>query len=596
MPPTHSHSTGLAVAVSLALVTAGLVAPVAAADSPAAAVNQLFDASESGDYEAIDTLVCEAERAAVREMLDPGEAMDMAEARELVTFRLDDRDVSVVDQDGEEATVKVTGTMSIDVEEGQLEAVAVALLEAEMGEPSDEDVEMMLPFIEMALTQSVPMDEELTVIVVDGEWVVCGGLGEPPEEIDDGFEPSVSAEGICALATPDELSAVGPLVYDSSTGFETFCNYSNSNWEDYHQTAVSIEFDQDAEYFAEAYGADEQLTIGGAAAWRPGPDGFGTNLIIQAGPDMIIITVGEPEDPPEGFDWAAQGTAVAELLMPRLADTRVDLVPPTPMPTPEPPPEVPICDEGLFAEVAATLGLGFETVASDSHSCTFMSSDGDPGFHSAFVSMIEVRMDDYRTWIGDHEDVTVAGYPAIAAAGQTVVEMPDGGRVLSFTVSLDGSDPGLSLSVDEVIEFLAERVVPQVPVVEPKTYLCDYVDLEAVNALGILQYSGAYGFDETACTLTQDGSEQDYHSLSIYSQAQSIAEARDWYPDGSDVTVAGQPGFAVGTDLYVETSYGNLVFTAFLPLDMTPQLEGIDINLPVAELVVAAIETAAQAE
>ena len=160
MSPTRSRAAGLAVAASLAILAGGIAAPAVAADSPEEAVNQLLDASVTGDYEAIDALVCEAERAAVRSMLDPSEAMDMELARELITFDIEDRSVEVLSEDDQEATVRLTGTMSMGVGDGDVEAVAMALLEEDLGELSEEDIELMLPFMEMALTQSMPVDEE----------------------------------------------------------------------------------------------------------------------------------------------------------------------------------------------------------------------------------------------------------------------------------------------------------------------------------------------------------------------------------------------------------------------------------------------------
>ena len=314
MPPTRSRATGLLMAASIALVAGGVTTPVAAADSPEAAVNQLLDAVEGGNYDAIDTLVCEAERSAVRAMLDPGEAVGMEGARDLLRFEVQDRAVEVTSEDGAEATVRITGTMSMNVAEGDVEAIALALLEADMGELSEEDIDLMLPFMEMALTQSMPMDEELTVIEENGEWLVCGGLGEAPDETDYGFEASVSSEGICALATPEELSALGPLEYDSSSGFETICTYSTTDYDLYHTASVSLEFEQDAEFVASAYGADQELQVGGARAWAPGPDGFNTSLVVQAGLDLLIVSVWPGDDSPEGLDWLTQATAVAELL------------------------------------------------------------------------------------------------------------------------------------------------------------------------------------------------------------------------------------------------------------------------------------------
>ncbi|MEX1295011.1 MAG: hypothetical protein AB1Z67_02455, partial [Candidatus Limnocylindrales bacterium] len=158
MPPTRSRAAALTVATTLALVAGATAMPATAADSPEAAVNELLDAVEAADFGAVDTLVCEAERAAVRAQLDPAEAIGLDEARELITFRIGERAVEVTAEDGDTATVMLTGTMSMDVGEAEVEAVAMTLLEAEMGELSDEDLESMLPLFEMALSQTVPID------------------------------------------------------------------------------------------------------------------------------------------------------------------------------------------------------------------------------------------------------------------------------------------------------------------------------------------------------------------------------------------------------------------------------------------------------
>jgi hypothetical protein len=455
MPPTRSRVLSLAVATTLA-ITGGLAAPAAAADSPEGAVNQLLDAVEGGDTSALDTLVCEAERDAVREMLDPGSAMGMEGASTLVTFQFEDRDVELIAEDSDEATVNISGTMSMNVSDDDLESVALALLDAEGEDYSEEDLAMMMPFMEMALTQTLPLDEEVTVIVEDGGWVVCGGLGEPPEEPDYGFEPTISTEGICALASPDELSALGPLEYDGSTDyFDRDCSFSTSDFENYHQVTVSIEFDTEAENVALTYGADQPVDVGGSPAWAPGPDGFATSLITQAGSDTILVIVSAPETPPESFDWLTQATLVTELIMPRLAETRVDLVGPTPEPTPE----VPLCPEISLDELNEATGLGLDEQTSDAYSCQFVSADGDPGYHFAYAYVNEIDLETYKLWIGEHEEATVAGLPALVTEMQTVVELPGGTEVLDVTVSLDAADEAMTRSTAEVGAIVAEYIL-----------------------------------------------------------------------------------------------------------------------------------------
>ena len=260
MPPTRSRAGGLAAAFSLALVGAVAV-PALAADSPEAAVNELVDAITSGDYAAIDTLVCEEEREAVRAQLDPGEAMGLEGDDLPISFNIEDRAVELISEDGDTATVALTGTMSIDVAEEDIEAIALEMMGAEFGELSEEDIEAMLPFVQMAFSQTTPLDEEITVVREDGAWLVCGGLGQPAEDLDYGIEPSVSEAGLCGLVLPDELSGLGPVQYDSSNGFADSCTYSTSDYDTYQYTTVSVEFGTDAEYLRQAYGADQLSLI-----------------------------------------------------------------------------------------------------------------------------------------------------------------------------------------------------------------------------------------------------------------------------------------------------------------------------------------------
>ncbi len=325
--------------------------------------------------------------------------------------------------------------------------------------PSDDDVQMMVGLMGSALNQTSPLDEEVTVIRESGEWLVCGGLIEPPAEPEPGFEPAVSTDGACALASPQELTALGPLAYDSSMGFETFCSFSSSDFADYHQVSIEIGLDRSAENLAAAYGADQAVSAGGYPALASGPDSFARILIVQVGPDILTISVGEPETPPEGFEWLDHATAVAKLVIPRLPGLREELAGPTPAPTPEPTPEVPLCGDDLsLEEVNALTGLGFDDLSTDAASCTFVSSDGEPGFHSIAAYVNPGSLDDYRLWLPDVEEGTVAGMPALITANQVIMQLPGDAGVLDVAVLLDPGDTSVTASTREIAELMAERL------------------------------------------------------------------------------------------------------------------------------------------
>ncbi len=439
MHPTRSRAASLLMAVTLTLVAGSVAAPTAAADSPEAAVNQLLDAVEGGDYEAIDTLVCEAERSAVRAMLDPGEAMGMAEARELLTFSVADRVVEVLSEDGDEATVRFSGTMSMNVA-GDIEEVALSLLEADMGEMSQEDIDLMLPFLEMALTQTVPVDEELTVVREDSEWVVCGGLGEPVGEdigLDDGFS-NVSSTGLCGLVAPEELTSVGPLQYDNSSGWElTQCTYSTDDFEMYHSATVTVELDTDAAYAATAYGADQELEVAGGPAFTSSAQ-FNAPLIVQVGPDMLNVTVWPPDPQPEGYDGLAQSVAIAELFAPRVAESRADLIEPVkPL----------LCDLAFAGEFEAAMGMPMHSGNVSSDGCNFESTDAV----RLRANVSQGAIDDFLMCYPEAEETTIAGQRALQIIDEYNTESfsirveLNGEQVLDMTVEPAANDKPLSV-------------------------------------------------------------------------------------------------------------------------------------------------------
>jgi hypothetical protein len=454
MSPTRSRAVGQAAALSLTLVGT-LALPAAAADSPEGAVNALIDAVEGGDFASIDALVCEAERDSVLAMFDPGEAMGLSAGDLPISFRFDDRALEVVSEDGDEVTIRLTGTMSMDVDEAEMESVARALLEAEMGEASDEDIEQMLPFMMMAFSQTASIDEEVTVVSEDGDWLVCGGLGDEP--VTDGFEDELSptievpAEGVCALATPEELTAVGQLEYDTSSGWElTTCTYSTSDWEAYHNTTVTVELDSDAAYAAGAYGADQELEVAGAPAFTM--DQPNSPLIVQVGPDVLNVTVWAPEPAPDGYDGTAQAVAIAELFAPRVTEARASLIAPTrPL----------LCELTFAGDFEAAMGSPLHSGSVSEDYCNFESRD--LLYVNAGIS--QGTLDDHLMFYPGSEETTLAGLRALhvedeynPSAYVVRVELP-GEQVLDLTVQPYDYDKPLSVSGSEVAELLTQHIV-----------------------------------------------------------------------------------------------------------------------------------------
>ncbi len=448
---------GITAVTVLALGVMAGGAPAVAADSPEAAVNELFDIVASGDFTALDAAVCAADRDAISETFDIGTQLGLDSDDPLASalaIDIDDRSVELLTQEGDSATVAVSATMSMSVADDQIEDLVRAIIAADLGPddppPSDEDVEMMMGFMGSAFNQSQSLDEEITLVREDGEWLVCGGLVEPQE-------PAVAeqpwpSEGMCGLLDVDSVNAVGSLQYTTASGFGPVCSVSSSieDFETYHSATLSLNEGYDHETFQGAFGLDEELEVAGYPAFAAGDQVF-----VQVGDDVLQVTVFLGERPPADVDAVTQAVGLAELVIPQLSR----IATPAPEPTPEPTPEVPLCEGFGLDELNGLTGLGFDQADGDAYSCQFLSIGGERGFHFAYVYASEGDLESYASWLPDYEEATIAGLPALVTEQQTVIELPDG-RVLDITVGLDAADESVTISASEVAVAIAERLVP----------------------------------------------------------------------------------------------------------------------------------------
>jgi len=450
MPLIRSRVSTMAAASGMLLASLVLSVPVAAADSPEAAVNEFFDLAVAGEFSRIGEVVCAADQDAMLEAFDFGSQLGLDDDDALasaLTFEISDRSIEVIAQEGDTATVAVDARMTMSVPDDQIEALVRAILEADLGpdDPpvSDDDVELMLGFMGSAFNQTQAIEQEATVVLEEGRWLVCGGLVDEPESVP-GFEPTVSTEGLCGLVSPDEMSALSTLEYDSSNGFAAFCNYSDTDFETFHSTGLSFILDEDVEKVASIYGADQTLEVSGAPAFATESEAFANQLLTQVGDDVLQVTVSLNENPPEDLDWLTQATLVTELFMPRLAAFRLELAGPPPEPTPEPTPEISLCESLPLDELNDISGLAFDDADGGPTYCTYSVTQSEDAFHSVSLSLDELELEFFKSIFEGGEEVTVGGQ--------------DGERVLSVTAFLfslssetEFDGPGLALQIAEAV-------------------------------------------------------------------------------------------------------------------------------------------------
>jgi hypothetical protein len=187
------------------------------------------------------------------------------------------------------------------------------------------------------------------------------------------------------------------------------------------------------------------------------------------------------------------------------------------------------------------------------------------------------------------------------------VELPGGTHSLQIGGFVDPGSLESAPSTEELLRTLAELVAPWIGTPEPSGAslggpttgeadpfssespelprpLCEYLDLEAVNALGLVTFESESSFYEEQCYLSAPGPIE----VSVLADGIPIDAVRGLYGEDEDITVAGRPALLSPYDLRVETSAGTIDFTAFMTQDAGLAMD--DLLLPVAELVTAAIE------
>ena len=168
--------------VTAAAVVTGCGGGAPSANDPAGTVTSAFAAAESGGLARLTEFACAAQAASVTSMFGAS-ASDFAQlqaagidANELLdALKVDFENVqaSETSRSGTTATVHVTGTATMTVDEAKMKAVLAKVLEAQ-GMPADEaTLDAAMAMMGGQLSQSQQIDEDVTVVQEGGKWLIC---------------------------------------------------------------------------------------------------------------------------------------------------------------------------------------------------------------------------------------------------------------------------------------------------------------------------------------------------------------------------------------------------------------------------------------
>ena len=558
MRMSSRHTLGLLTASVLLLGSPG--APVVAADDPEAAVAALFEAVAARSLADLDGLVCEGQQDAVRDAFgDAALGIDlMAQTFDSMAVSIDETAVVLLHADDTTASARVTGTLGIDVDDEQLREFVREIIEAGAG-PDDppisaDDIGQMVPLAADALGLHQPIDTEVSLVLEGDGWVVCGGFDSGVQGNDgrNGADPIVSSDGLCALATPTELSQLSSLEYDSSTGYNEFCTYSQSDWDGYHASTIGIIFDSTLDEWRDAFVPDGELEIAGTAAFSSGSDVF-----AQAGADVLQVQVSLPEMAPGDVDAATQAVRISELFLPRVGDFVINAA--EPQPTAEPALGPTLCEGMSLLDLNLTSGRAFDDAEGDAWFCVWSSADAEIGLDTVVATVSDLTLDEFRELLGDTIEVEIEGQPALTTPGQVVVELADG-RTLDVSVSYgEGTAPGMP--ADLLATAMAARLLGGVPA-EPTASvtpalgegllagqdrvddLCTVVSHEELAAISGVPFEDP-GFGADYCEYYGGNADSGWHYALTSLEHRSISLWMEDFPEGVSIEIDGQPALLV---------------------------------------------------
>jgi hypothetical protein len=151
-------------------------------EEPTDVVAKVVDAMETLDIDGASEHFCAEQKEGLSDTMAEGfaelETMGLNPDELLDAFKLNFADVEYEEksQEGDEAVVHVTGTMSLAFDTEKLKEFFKKAAEAAGQEVSDQELEFVVGIFDTMSGQEAPLDGDVKLVKEDGEWVVCDEL------------------------------------------------------------------------------------------------------------------------------------------------------------------------------------------------------------------------------------------------------------------------------------------------------------------------------------------------------------------------------------------------------------------------------------
>jgi hypothetical protein len=314
----------LSAALAMALSVMPGLTPLAAraADTPDAAVNAVLDAIVAKQFDQVGSLVCEEKRDEVLAQFDLSASFSSGgvDAQPLVdsmTLSIDGRDVSVLSEEGDTASVEIAGTLKIAFDEAAAREWVKASLEA-AGQPVDDaTVDQFMGFLTSTMAEGTDISSTVEVVREGGQWLMCDDMSteDPEASYDPNATPEPITNPLCDLLTVEELNGLSPLVFATATPTQDGCTYDSDYDASGEFFSLSLYLQEgELSFLKDVWGEGKDLTIAGKAAW-----GTETATWVDLGDGLLAIQpvlLGAGDS--AALDLVTFAAAVGEIVVPRL--------------------------------------------------------------------------------------------------------------------------------------------------------------------------------------------------------------------------------------------------------------------------------------
>jgi hypothetical protein len=323
IPRRRSAATWF-LALGLALTAAVPGVPATAQETPEDVVNQLLDTIAAKEFDRVGDLACADERASVVAQFDvaasfsdiPG--LDGEAFLEAFEFSVEDRSVTLLSQEGDEASVDISATLAMSMDAEAARPFIVTILESSGVEVTDEMIEQGLATFMSGTEEGQQLDATVRVVREDGAWLICDDLSDSDGERGDVEASPTAAEGnLCGLASLEELNSLGSLAYATADASAAgSCLYLPEETSPHHSLYLLLDPTfTDIESLRTIFPDAEELSVADHPALFTGSE-----LYVATEAGILMLNALLPEEGDPDMTLREHLVVVGELVVPRLLE------------------------------------------------------------------------------------------------------------------------------------------------------------------------------------------------------------------------------------------------------------------------------------